>query len=331
MAETKDKEPEIKTAEDGSVEIILDDAPEIEASGKEPEPEIEIVAEPPKKEEPKRQERDVQKTIEKLRGDVDRERRSREEISSRLADAERRAYQANVEARDNEVHLVSNAISLLETEQNLLKNKLSVAVHRQNPKEIADVHTEIANNASKLAQLKNALPEIEQAAKSISAQPLPQRQMSHDERMDVLIHDVGKASPKSAEWLRKNREHITDDRILNVISRAHMDAIDFGVQPDTPEYFRLIEKRIGIKKQDQRKMLPELDEDDDTPPQRNERRSVSPPAAPVSRSAGGPGSSPRSNTVRLTPSQAEAAKIAGISPLEYWKNLQAIEREKAAS
>ena len=53
-------------------------------------------------------------------------------------------------------------------------------------------------------------------------------------------------TPKSAAWLRDHPEVV--DRIPR-LTRAHEDALEDGLAPESPEYFSYIEKRLGVGRQ----------------------------------------------------------------------------------
>jgi hypothetical protein len=100
-----------------------------------------------------------------------------------------------------------------------------------------------------------------------------------------------------------------------------------GIRPESDEYFRFVENRLGIGREDTRQQQ-EAYYDNDSPLSEASApvRRQSPPAAPVSRTGSAPGTRP--NVVRLTPAQAEAAKISGLSEVEYYK-LMIQERNRA--
>ena len=96
------------------------------------------------------------------------------------------------------------------------------------------------------------------------------------------------------------------------MARAHEDAVDHGIIPETDEYFHFVENRMGINKNDRNG-----DEVMSSASNSTQRRS-SPPSAPVSRTPAG--SSHRPGVVQLTSAEVEAARISGISPQEYYRN-----------
>jgi phage I-like protein len=99
------------------------------------------------------------------------------------------------------------------------------------------------------------------------------------------------------------------------MARAHEDAVDFGIVPESDAYFQFVENRLGINAK--RSSIPEVESVMSEASSSKQRRS-SPPSAPVSRQ---PIDTPhRPGVITLTAAEVEAAKISGISPQEYYRN-----------
>jgi hypothetical protein len=121
-------------------------------------------------------------------------------------------------------------------------------------------------------------------------------------------------------WLKSHRELMTDNRKNARLQAAYFDAEDAGHPRGTPEYFDFIEQKLGYKKAPAR-IEPE---EDDEP---EERTPIV--AAPVSRETPSAGTGkPSSTRITLSPLQREAAKNAGISDLEYAKQLIRLQEAK---
>ena len=97
-------------------------------------------------------------------------------------------------------------------------------------------------------------------------------------------------------------------------ARHHGDAVDDGIEPDTAEYFRYIEKRLGFKQ----------DEYGGSPMSsaaKPSSRQSPPPSAPVNRDTG------RTNVAHLTRAQADTAKALGMTEKEYATHMMALQKE----
>jgi hypothetical protein len=291
---------------DQQMEIDLGDTPKVEAKVEE-DPVIEIIdenaSETPVVEArgPAKtkvvDEKDPEEALKTLQKKLDSERKAREE-------AERRAQAAAGEVSETNMHLVATAIETVSREQDMLKAQLRDAMSIGDFDKAADIQAAMVANTTNLKQLERGFEEMKNQPRQ-PVQPMPRQEITVDDLID-------KVTPRSAEWLRSNREAIPDTRAIRIMGRAHEDAIDMGIIPESDEYFRFVEGRLGIGKQEQRY------EDASSGAAKPVKSRQSPPSAPVSREP--VGSSSRPGTIRLTAAEVEAAKISGISPAEYYKN-----------
>jgi hypothetical protein len=290
------------------IEFKLDDAPKVEAQ-KENEPIIEIVDERvlEANQEGQTPEKDVDKALKKLTKKLEEERKARMDAEAFARNAGEQARMAHNEASDSNLHLVSGAIDSVRRDQEILKANLRDAMAIGDYDKAADLQEQMASNITNLRQLERGFEEMKQQSRV-----QPQASQPRDLTVDTLIEQV---TPRSAEWLQRNREHLPDQRSIRVMARAHDDAVDFGIAPESDAYFQFVENRLGISSK--RNSIPEVDAVMSDASQSKQRRS-SPPSAPVSRN---PIDSPqRPGVIRLTPAEVEAAKISGITPLEYHEN-----------
>lgn len=293
---------------DQEVEIEIDDVPEVEVA-----PEIEVVEEPKAKNASKDDKVVApEEGIEELRRRLESEKQARVEAEKRAREAEEQAFRAFSEVESNEKALVNNAITSLKKDQDALKAQLREMMSVGDYDGAADIQLRMSRNEAELMQLEHGYREMQNKPQ----QPrMPERSQQYE--VDALINQV---TPRSAEWLRKNRENLLDSRNIRVMRRAHEDAVDYGMIPESDEYFRFVEGRLNLRQES-----PRQEEDAMSSASAPVQRRSAPPAAPVSRSA--PNSSgSRPGTIRLTAEQVEAAKISGLTPKEYYEQLM---REKS--
>lgn len=285
------------------IEFKIDDTPKLEAP-KEGEALVEIVDEPVTPGE--KSGKDVDKALKKLNKKLEKERAKRAEAEAMAKQATEHARMAANEVSDSNLHLVSGAIESVRRDQEILKVQLRDSMAMGDYDRAAALQEQMTANIQNLQQLERGFQEMRQQPR---LQPAPvQSELS----VDNLI---GQVTPKSAEWLRENRKHLPDARSIRVMARAHEDAVDFGIVPESDAYFKFVEKRLGIEKS--RKSIPEVEEVMSGASSAKQKRS-GPPSAPVSRH---PIDSPhRPGVVYLTASEVEAAKISGITPQEYYRN-----------
>jgi len=300
------------TGENNQIEFNLDDsAPKIEDTS---EPIVEIVEEgaPLKAEQEIPKEDDVQDALKRLQDKLNREKRLRKDAEREAHNAMQHVSRASNEVANSNLTLVSTAIETVKRDQDILKSGLREAMSIGDFDKAAEFQETISMNSAKLLQLEQGYNEMRNRA-PIEPQPAPRR--------GSVIDDIAaQVTPTSAKWIKQNRDHLDDPKMIRMMGRAHEDALDMGIEAESSDYFRFVENRLGINKEESRPQQREVAQDDDSPYSEAaapSTRRQAPPAAPVSRSGSAPGTRP--NVVRLTPAQAEAAKISGLSEVEYYK------------
>lgn len=293
------------------IEIELGDEPKVEI--KDEEPTIEIIDEDQPKVEAsdEKSPKDVEKALKALNKKLEKERAAREDAERRAEQAQRAAFEAHNEASDSNMHLVGGAIDGLKRDQELIKGHLRNAMEVGDYDKAAELQEMMSNNISKINDLERGFQEMKNQRQQVK--PVAPQPRTNEVTVDDLI---GRVTPRSAEWLKQNRDALPDQRAIRIMARAHEDAVDHGIIPESDEYFNFVENRMGINKNDRNS-----DRDGDgvmSGASNGTQRRSSPPSAPVSRTPAG--SSHRPGVVQLTSAEVEAARISGISPQEYYRN-----------
>ena len=274
------------------------------------EPEIEVV-------EAKNEEENVgvapEDGIEELKRKLEEERLARSEAEKRAKEAQAAANKAATETGEHRISLVSNALDNLKREQDIIKANIKELMVVGDYDRAVELQETFQHNISKMVQLQNGLDEMKRE---------PVRRVEQPQNDGPTVDDlIQRVTPRSAQWLERNRSHIQDSRTIRIMARAHEDAIDHGIIPESDAYFGFLENRLGLNKA-QPRQEPRYEEQEPVMSAASaptQRRSA-PAAAPVSRSGTGGSGNPR--TIRLTAEQAEAAKISGLTNKEYWDLLQ---------
>ena len=286
---------------------------ELEDFEKKPEAaEIEVVK---AEEEPEKVEAKVLEPVdglEKLKADLERERSGRIEAERRAKEAAQDAYRAKNEVQDSNLHLVTNAIETVKQNADVLKTNYREAMSVGDFDRAAEVQHAMATNAAKLLQLEQG----KRAMESQPKQTAPEQYRSSDP-VEALASQL---SPRSADWVRRNPQCVTDPRLYQKMIAAHNLAVADGYAPDTDDYFEKIESTLEIN----RREAP-VQEDAMAEAAKPVQRRSSPPAAPVTRSGNGTGSN--SNRVRLTSDEREMASMMGMTDQEYAKNKLQLQKE----
>jgi hypothetical protein len=291
---------------ENQMEFVLDDAPpKVEA--KNDEPVIEIVDEAAPADSIKPASQDIEKTLKALTKNLEKEKEARQAAEAQARKSAEYARNAVIDAQDSRIHLVGGAIETMKRDDEILTAHLKNAMEIGDYDRAAELQKTLAVNAHKMMELERGYQDLRNAPPPPPVQQAPPGEMNVD---DI----IQKVTPRSAEWLRQNRSHLPDSRAIRIMARAHDDAIDHGMTVESDQYFRFVENRLGINR-DQKSYY---DGDDAMSGAAKVTKSrQSPPSAPVSRQP--VDSQTRPGVIRLTAEQVEAAKISGISPQEYYK------------
>jgi len=253
----------------------------------------------------KKKDVDPAAALEKLKRKLKQEKDRANEAESRARAAIAQASSASNEMDDTHLHLVGNAISTIKRDQDILKMNYRDSMASGDYDRVAEIQEAMSTNAAKLLQLENGFNDMKNKPKQVV--PPPQQK-------DFTVEDlITRVTPKSAEWLKEHQDDLGDARSLRIMGRAHDDAVDMGIKAESKEYFKFIEKRLGIGS-----LSEPVDDDTEvfSEAAKPMQRRQSPPAAPVTRSGNGSGQRP--NEIRLTREQVEYAKISGLTPKEYY-------------
>lgn len=251
--------------------------------------------------------------LEELKKKLKKEKEARKEAEERARQADLKAKKASVEVEETNFHLVNNAIETIKRDNEILTSNYAEAMRNGDFETGARIQSIINQNDLNLKKLEDGHVKMEQEVKSRpAAQAEAPEPLSPQETVDNIISQVSK---QSAQWLKSNREHLDSEKSIRKMFNAHAEAVDEGIEPDTSEYFRYIENRLGIN-QDDNGGSPMSSASKPTP------RQAPPPSAPVNRDNGG-----RNNGGHLTSAQAETAKSLGMTNKEYYFHMVALQKE----
>ena len=248
--------------------------------------------------------------VEALRRRLESERQLRIEAEKRAREYAHRETSARNEIQDSNLTLVTNAIETVKQNNSILKSNYREAMSVGDFDRAAEIQEALSSNAAKLLQL-------EQGKQALESMPKQQSQLPADP-VEALASQL---SPRSAAWVRRNPECVTDQRLFQKMIAAHNLAVADGIELDSDDYFEFVENTINIKKSAPKRVDPVADEDPTAAAAKPTQRRTSPPAAPVTR--GGE----RSNVVRLTAQEREMAQMMGMTDKEYAVNKLALQKE----
>ena len=254
-----------------------------------------------------------QEGIQELKMKLEQERAARIEAEKQARAAYNSAAEAKNEVQDTNLQLVRNAIDTVKRNNDILKYNYSEAMSVGDYTKAAEIQETMGMNSAKLMELERGRAHMENAPKAAAPEP-----MRHSDPVEELASQL---SPRSADWVRRNPQCVTDPRMYQKMVAAHNLAVADGYTPDSDDYFGQIEDTLKISK----RVNTEYDDDPTSGAAKVTQRRSAPPAAPVSRGGGGTGSRP--NEVRLTREEIETARDLGMTEKEYARNKMLLKKE----
>jgi len=234
--------------------------------------------------------------------------RDREEALTRAKTREAEVAQLRKTTVESQTEAISSALAAAMADAESAQRDLAAAGEAGDFAAQGVAYRRLAKAEANIARLEDGKAELEERAK---AQPVEQRQQDPIEAMDI---------PAEAKaLLREKPQYLTNPRLNAKMNAIHWDLLDEGYESFSSEYIEEIRTRMESKKASKVE-----EQEEEVQPQR--RATVS---APVSREAPSSSGTDRPGRITLTVQQKEAAKIAGITEVEYAKNLQRLKAEKA--
>jgi hypothetical protein len=256
----------------------------------------------------------AQDRIKKLKWEYHEERRAKEQ-AERMSDEAIRATQQLHTENQRLLELVKRSQSALDTQAEG-RAKVSVVLAEDmlvRANELGDPEA-IATAQKNLIDAKMIESNHGQVSSAVvndwkSAVAQQQRQMSAQAQQYQEQYPqeapMPEPDPKAIEWQQANEWFGSDYEMTSFAYGVHDKIVSEGIDPDTDEYYQLINSRV-------KEVFPSYfnEGEDADVAQRQKAKSV---VAPAKRGSGG--GAPR--TVKLTQTQVRIAKRLGLSPQQY--------------
>lgn len=239
--------------------------------------------------------------------------KAREEALAHAKTREAEVAKLRKETVESQAEAISSALAAAMAEAESAQRDIAAAGEAGDFAAQSVAHRRLAKAEANIARLEDGKAELEERAKAPPVEP----ERSGD-RIDQLP-----ISANAKAFLREKPQYLTNPRLNAKLNAIHYDLLDEGYEPYSDDYIDAVRDRMEPKRQ------AKIDDDDDgnEPPQPQRRATVS---APVSREApSSSGTGERPGRITLTVAQKEAAKISGVTEVEYAKNLQRLKNEKA--
>lgn len=251
------------------------------------------------------------------------EQRAQQAEHARLAEQQRaqqalQQYQSRAE--QGEYDSVANALIARQNEEQILKSQLLDAKQRGDAQAEVDIIDKMTAIKIEVQQLQSGKADFERQFQQRQNQPPPppqqyQQPSTPQQVADWVIAQRNDWRPGEVDWIREHPDAVADPGQFQQLQAAAAYAAKRGIERGTPEYFQLVNDRLGYEADE-----PQYDEVDMVDEPRHNPRPL--PAAPPSRPS--PGLSvreaPSGTRVTLSPAEREAAKISKISEHEYARN-----------
>lgn len=219
------------------------------------------------------------------------------QATQRAAQAEREAAQARTEASQSQKTTVESGIAAAKSEADAAEESYKAAFEAGNAGEMAKAQRRMSRAEADLALLEQAKGDLAEPRQQVRTEAPQQRQA------DPVEDFINSRTAPTQAWLRAHRDYLTDPRKNAKMQAAHFDAESEGLALDTPQYFKHVEKFLGMEKP--AGGTQQNGNGADTSQQQPTQRRPTAPTAPVTASGGG--MSGEGNAVRLTKGEAEAA------------------------
>lgn len=249
--------------------------------------------------------------LEELRRKLESAETRAKEAESRAFTAETARHKASETVEEANLHIVVGAIENIRRDNEMLKANYRAAMSVSDFDGAVEFQEAISKNAADLRQLENGKQALE------TRQKVPPPVQRHSDPVEAFASQL---SPRSAEWIRRNPQCVTDPRLHQKMIATHNLALADGYKADTDDYFAFVEGTLRVGSASQASAPSESALSEASAPAK--RRSAPPAAAPVSRE-----SNTRSTIVRLSEQEREMASMMKMTDQEYGKHKLALQKE----
>ena len=252
----------------------------------------------------------VQKRIKKLTYEKHEATRQREAAEREREEAIRatkaiydRAQELEKRIKDQEGLTLKESESRAKAEVASAQAKLTRALEEGDTTGIVEAQTQLSTASSTLASLAGRVPREES-----SHEQTPKMYQQSPQVETMQRPRIPEPTQSMKDWHAENEWFNSDRRMTAYAMAVHEDLVKGGVQPDSKEYYGLIDKEM---RQTFPSKFPKLSKEGEET-KKDEGLVVAPPSRSSAR---------KSRTVRLTASEAAIAKRLGVPPEKYAEQL----------
>jgi hypothetical protein len=251
----KEKSVEVILPEETIAEVDLDsNEPKVSES----KAHIETKEEDPvvESERPKKQIDEREKALKELKAQYEHqkriaeaEREARKQAEHYAREQAQQVYNAQNQVQDGNLKIILNAIDATEQAAASAERDYATAMAAGDYAMAAKAQRIMAQAESHLLQLNNGKQRLEETLQQPTEGSVQEPEIpSFEPRIqhDPVEMYASKLAPKSAQWLREHPDAVNK---IGKLTRAHQDAVEDGIAPESADYFRYIESRLGYDNQ----------------------------------------------------------------------------------
>lgn len=250
--------------------------------------------------------------IQELKHKLEQERLARQAAEQRARLAAEQVTQARNGEADSNMRVFSTAVETTQGNIAQLKKNLRDSYAAGDFDAVADLTVKISHEQVNLDKLTTGKYQYEESLK-------------RQKTSNPVEAFASQLTAPSADWVRRHPDVVTNPVLHRKMIRAHEDALDEGIVPDTPEYFSYVEGRVNSGANKAAVISQNEVPVAQTPTAPEPRRAAAPPpAAPSSRAAS---TSPGKQTVRLSAAERQMAGYMNMSNEQYAKHKMELMRQ----
>ena len=231
------------------VEVRLDDEPKAEKREKKEKRERQEEPVAAESDEREQQLIEIKRQYEEQKRRAEAERNARQQAEAYAYEQAQKAQYAQYDAEGNRLQTYINAIEATEQAASNAERAYADAMASGDYAAAGRAQRAMASAEAHLLRLQNEKAQAEQYIESLRTEgrvQAPPRQTFDPapQSQDPLEVMAARLTPKSAAWLRAHPEAAGQ---VEKLTAAHASAVQFkGLTPETPEYFKYIEKKMGF-------------------------------------------------------------------------------------
>lgn len=272
-------------------------------------------------------------TVEDLQRELSQTKAAMQRQAAELNQAQRAAQEfqnhagrADTDARTSAIASIDNAIGARNAHRSVLMKERTLAMQAGDYDTEAKLTEQLMDLAAEMRVLKDGKMHAEREFEAQKAQWAQQQQNQQRQQQNAATpveQFLARTNIRgaSADWIRKHPNVIDRPNKLAAADEEAVAELGGIEKRDTPEYFAIVERFLGLGSDDRSTSHRE------DPEPIGDRQSRSAAAAPpTKRSTPVSGGQRTDGGIPLNPQQRRAAEISGVTEEEYAQNLVAAKR-----